>query len=84
MFYAQKIFFFKLEDKKKAQNNKLKMNVLSLIGRVKPLLTNDIATFDNELKNLVQNNRFLVIGGAGSIGQAVTKEIFRKNSLNLM
>lgn len=60
------------------------MNVLNLIGRVKPLLTNDIATFDNELKNLVQNNRFLVIGGAGSIGQAVTKEIFRKNSLNLM
>lgn len=60
------------------------MNILSLIGRVKPLLTNDIATFDNELKDLVQNNRFLVIGGAGSIGQAVTKEIFRKNSLNLM
>ena len=60
------------------------MNVLNLIGRVKPLLTNDISTFDNELKNLVQNNRFLVIGGAGSIGQAVTKEIFRKNSLNLM
>ncbi|WP_374364037.1 hypothetical protein [Cloacibacterium sp.] len=60
------------------------MNVLNLIGRVKPLLTNDISTFDNELKDLVQNNRFLVIGGAGSIGQAVTKEIFRKNSLNLM
>ena len=60
------------------------MKILNLIGRVKPLLTNDIATFDNELKNLVQNNRFLVIGGAGSIGQAVTKEIFRKNSLNLM
>ena len=60
------------------------MEILNLIGRVKPLLTSDIATFDNELKDLVQNNRFLVIGGAGSIGQAVTKEIFRKNSLNLM
>ena len=60
------------------------MNILSLICRVKPLLTKDIATFDNELKDLVQNNKFLVIGGAGSIGQAVTKEIFRKNSLNLM
>ena len=60
------------------------MEILNLIGRVKPLLTNDIASFDNELKDLVQNNRFLVIGGAGSIGQAVTKEIFRKNSLNLM
>ncbi|MBP9602456.1 MAG: polysaccharide biosynthesis protein, partial [Lutibacter sp.] len=59
------------------------MNVLNLIGRVKPLLTNDIATFDNELKNLVQNNRFLVIGGAGSIGQAVTKEIFKRNPKKL-
>ncbi len=79
----KKFFFLKLEDKKKAQNNKLKMNILSLIGRVKPLLTNDIATFDNELKDLVQNNRFLVIGGAGSIGQAVTKEIFKRNPKKL-
>src|SRR6218665_3904795 len=59
------------------------MNVLNLIGRVKPLLTNDIATFDNELKNLVQNSTFLVIGGAGSIGQAVTKEIFKRNPTKL-
>ena len=59
------------------------MNVLNLIGRVKPLLTNDISTFDNELKDLVQNNRFLVIGGAGSIGQAVTKEIFKRNPKKL-
>ena len=59
------------------------MNILSLIGRVKPLLTNDIATFDNELKDLVKNNRFLVIGGAGSIGQAVTKEIFKRHPKKL-
>lgn len=59
------------------------MNILSLIGRVKPLLTKDIATFDNELKDLVQNNRFLVIGGAGSIGQAVTKEIFKRHPKKL-
>ncbi len=59
------------------------MEILNLIGRVKPLLTNDIATFDNELKDLVQNNRFLVIGGAGSIGQAVTKEIFKRHPKKL-
>ena len=53
------------------------MNILSLIGRVKPLLTNDIATFDNELKDLVQNNRFLVIGGAGSIGSSFIKAVLR-------
>jgi len=59
------------------------LEILNLIGRVKPLLTNDIATFDNELKDLVQNNRFLVIGGAGSIGQAVTKEIFKRHPKKL-
>ena len=27
---------------------------------------------------MVQNSKFLVIGGAGTIGQAVTREIFRR------
>jgi FlaA1/EpsC-like NDP-sugar epimerase len=31
----------------------------------------------------VQTSRFLVIGGAGSIGQAVTKEIFKRNPKRL-
>ena len=35
-----------------------------------------------ELKNIVCSSRFLVIGGAGSIGQAVTKEIFKRNPSN--
>ena len=36
-----------------------------------------------ELEALVSNSRFLVIGGAGSIGQAVTREIFKRNPLAL-
>jgi FlaA1/EpsC-like NDP-sugar epimerase len=35
------------------------------------------------LCSLISTGRFLVIGGAGSIGQAVTKEIFKRNPLCL-
>ena len=31
------------------------------------------------MNDLVSNSRFLVIGGAGTIGQAVSKEIFRRD-----
>jgi len=58
-------------------------NILNLIGRTKALLKNDIDNNDIELKNIISNSRFLVIGGAGSIGQAVTKEIFRRNPKKL-
>ena len=29
--------------------------------------------------SIISSNRFLIIGGAGSIGQAVSKEIFKRN-----
>ena len=54
------------------------MNILDLIGRTKPLFDDDISLKNNELKELVSESRFLVIGGAGSIGQAVTREIFKR------
>ena len=54
------------------------MNVLKLIGRTAPLFSEDISSNRKELERLVSNSRFLVIGGAGSIGQAVTREIFRR------
>lgn len=59
------------------------MNTLSLIGRNKTLFDNDIKKFEKELIEIVSNSTFLVIGGAGSIGQAVTKEIFKRNPLKL-
>lgn len=59
------------------------MNILSLIGRTKELFTEDIAKYEKELSLIVQASRFLVIGGAGSIGQAVTKEIFKRNPQKL-
>ncbi|MEE9424253.1 MAG: UDP-N-acetylglucosamine 4,6-dehydratase [Methylococcales bacterium] len=57
--------------------------VLDLIGREAELFTDDIAIHDAEMRNIVSRSSFLVIGGAGSIGQAVTKEIFRRNPKSL-
>lgn len=59
------------------------MGILSLIGRTKELFIEDIASHDKELKNIVSTSTFLVIGGAGSIGQAVTKEIFKRQPKKL-
>lgn len=52
---------------------------LNLIGRNAPLFEADLIKFDHELIAKVNRGRFLVIGGAGSIGQAVTREIFKRN-----
>lgn len=59
------------------------MNVLNLIGRTNELFRNDIISYENELKKIVADSKFLVIGGAGSIGQAVVKEIFKRNPQKL-
>lgn len=59
------------------------MDLLELIGRDKELFQSDIAAYDSELKFGVSNAAFLVIGGAGSIGQAVTKEIFKRKPRKL-
>lgn len=59
------------------------MNVLDLIGREKELFTQDFLKHENNLGEIVSNSRFLVIGGAGSIGQAVTREIFKRNPKKL-
>lgn len=55
------------------------MDMLSLIGRREPLFDADIRAHDAELRKAVGSGRFLVIGGAGSIGQAVTREIFKRS-----
>jgi FlaA1/EpsC-like NDP-sugar epimerase len=59
------------------------MNILQLIGREKELFIEDINKNQEKLSGVVSTSRFLVIGGAGSIGQAVTKEIFKRNPQKL-
>lgn len=59
------------------------MNILNLIGRTEELFYEDVSSHEKELREIVSSSSFLVIGGAGSIGQAVTKEIFKRNPRKL-
>lgn len=59
------------------------MDYLSLIGRTSVLFSADVDNNKSKLLEQVDTGRFLVIGGAGSIGQAVTKEIFKRNPKTL-
>lgn len=54
------------------------IDILSLIGRDEPLFNSDMARVDTELKDIINQSKFLVVGGAGSIGSAVVKEIFAR------
>jgi len=58
-------------------------NTLSLVGRTEPLFINDILLNEDRVSALVRSSSFLVIGAAGSIGQAVTKEIFKRSPKKL-
>jgi FlaA1/EpsC-like NDP-sugar epimerase len=58
-------------------------SILQLIGRDKALFSADITSHEAALSAIVSSSSFLVIGGAGSIGQAVTKEIFKRHPKKL-
>jgi FlaA1/EpsC-like NDP-sugar epimerase len=62
------------------QSNKIMLN---LIGRNEHLFSIDLELANHELQNIVNISKFLIIGGAGSIGQAVVKEIFKRNPKKL-
>ena len=55
------------------------MNILNIIGRESELFIDDISIVNDELHKIISESRILVIGGAGSIGQAVSNEIFKRN-----
>tara|TARA_Y100000996_G_scaffold415496_1_gene410597 strand:- start:6491 stop:7687 length:1197 start_codon:yes stop_codon:yes gene_type:complete len=58
-------------------------STLNLIGRNKELFEADMGNCDKKLREIVSLSSFLIIGGAGSIGQAVAKEIFKRNPSKL-
>jgi FlaA1/EpsC-like NDP-sugar epimerase len=66
-----------------AQSADYQSGILGLIGRTAPLFDTDIGAYADVLGDSVAQGRFLVIGGAGSIGQAVTREIFSRNPKTL-
>jgi len=53
------------------------MDILSLIGRDQELFTADILSHESELRARITSSRFLVLGGAGSIGQDKLEEFSR-------
>jgi len=58
-------------------------DILPLIGRQEVLFSADIRVHEGALTEEIARSSFLVLGGAGSIGQAVTKEIFRRSPRKL-
>ena len=53
--------------------------ILKIIGRESELFAADVAANEEQLSGLVRESRFLVIGGAGSIGHATVRELFRRS-----
>lgn len=53
------------------------MNALNLLGRQEPLFDRDIANHYPLIREKLASARCLVIGGAGTIGQAVSRELFK-------
>lgn len=58
-------------------------NTLEIVGRDSALFEQDMSTHADKLLGAVAGASFLVIGGAGSIGQAVTREIFKRKPRTL-
>ena len=55
------------------------MDYLSLIGRNEALFLQDMTEKEQEIKRIISQNRFLIVGGSGSIGNAVAREIFKRD-----
>ena len=62
----------------KSRRGSIAVNTLGLIGRSRALFDKDVAEREMELRAEINKSSFLVIGAAGSIGQAVSKEIFKR------
>ena len=54
-------------------------SILELIGRTEELFSSDVFDLEELLAKEIRSSKFLVIGGAGSIGQAVVRAIFKRD-----
>lgn len=57
--------------------------MLDIIGRTSPLFDGDYSSHKHQLQEAICERRVLVLGGAGTIGQAVCKEIYKLNPTTL-
>ena len=59
------------------------MQDYELLGRDESLFASDISNYESSLFEIISQSKFLVIGGAGTIGSAVVRELFKRNALIL-
>lgn len=59
------------------------MELLNIIDRRKTLFEEDLLSQNQYISDLIRGCSFLVIGAAGTIGQSVTKEFFKRNPKKL-
>lgn len=55
-----------------------KTSVFEIIGRKKQLFESEIKKREKEILEVIRGSKILVIGGAGSIGQAVCNELYKR------
>ncbi len=55
------------------------MDLLTMAGRTRELFRADIGERERELGETIRGAAFLVVGAAGSVGHAVTREIFQRD-----
>ncbi len=55
------------------------MNAMEVIGRSRALFNTDVLSREEELRRKLSGARILVIGGAGTIGQSVVREFFKRD-----
>ena len=58
-------------------------NYKNIIGRNSNLFKDDINANEDILCEIIESSKFLILGGSGSIGQAVTKEIFKRDPIKI-
>jgi UDP-N-acetylglucosamine 4,6-dehydratase len=61
----------------------MKSIILKILGRDREFFDSDIRQNKQILNKLVSSSRFLILGAAGSIGQAVAKEVFSRSPKKL-
>ena len=53
------------------------------IGRKNGIFDLDISNHESEISKIIPKSSFLILGGAGTIGMSVTKEIFQRKPKNI-
>lgn len=67
----------------KVQKGRYEMNELELINRTSSLFEKDLSSFKQQLDECVSGSSVLVVGGAGTIGQATVIELFKRSPKRL-